>query len=188
MKKVLIACAGREGQTPAIAEALARRLSAEGLAPVVRDLSGRVAAEEAAGAWDYDATLLAAPVARGGLPAELSGFFMRHAVDIRSRPSAFVTVSLLAASHDAHELAGLREVADRFLFELGWHPECVEHVAGAVSDKQREMLAMAGDAGAVVAPPSMTGMMSPVAGAGSSDITDWPAIDRFVKRFSRFLA
>lgn len=179
MARILIAAASFEGQTERIAHHIARRL--EDRRHITR-LVNLTKHEPEAGADDYDATLLASPVHRGQLAPEICGFFARHAVAIRAHASALVTVSLTAASHDADELTGLRELTERYLFEMGWHPDMIEHVAGAVHDQQLNVIertvlhAIVRQHGEALEP------------SGHTEFTDWARLDRFIDRFASRVA
>jgi menaquinone-dependent protoporphyrinogen oxidase len=178
MARVLVVCASKEGHTEHIAHHVARKLEDARHVTRMINLSSH---DGEAGADDYDASILAGSVHRGGFAPELTSFLMRHAPAIRGRPSAFLTVSLSAASHDAHELAGLGEIADRFLFEAGWQPNFVEHVAGAVHDRQLNLIEK------VVLHSVVRQQGEDLDASGNTDFTDWKRLDRFVKEFSRKL-
>lgn len=175
MARVLVAYASKEGHTEHIAHHVARKL--EDLRQVTR-LINLTSHEGEAGADDYDASIIAGSIHRGGFAAELTSFLMRHGPAIRAHPSAFLTVSLSAASHDADELAGLAEIADRFLFEAGWQPDFVEHVAGAVHDRQLNLIEK------VVMHSVVRQHGQELEGSGNTDFTDWRQVDRFVKDFA----
>lgn len=174
MARVLVAYASTEGQTEHIAHHVARKLEDAGH---VTRLIGLSSCEGEAGADDYDASILASSIHRGRFAPELTSFLMRHGPAIRAHRSAFLTVSLSAASQDEKERAGLREVTDRFLFESGWQPDFVEHVAGAVHDRllsvfERAVLhAVVRQHGEELDP------------TGNTEFTDWPRLDTFVKSF-----
>jgi menaquinone-dependent protoporphyrinogen oxidase len=178
MARVLVAYASKEGHTEHIAHHVARKL--EDLRQVTR-LINLSSHDGEAGADDYDASIIAGSIHRGGFAPELTSFLMRHGPAIRTHPSAFLTVSLSAASHDAHELAGLGEIADRFLFEAGWQPDFVEHVAGAVHDRQLSLIEK------VVLHSVVRQHGHDVGAAGNTEFTDWRRLDRFVKSFSQKL-
>lgn len=175
MSRVLLAYASTEGQTEHIAHYVARKL--EDVGNVTR-LINLMSHEGEAGADDYDATILASSIHRGGFAQELTSFLMRHAPAIRSHTSAFMTVSLSAASHDPQEIAGLNEIADRYLFEAGWQPDFVEHVAGAVHDRQLNVIertvlhAIVRQHGEEIDP------------SGNTEFTDWKRLDNFAREFA----
>lgn len=137
MKRVLVVYGANQGHIGGIVEAVVGSLEANGLTPRMIDLS-RAADED--GVDDCDATIVVASVHRGRSDPALTGFVMRHGPMIRSHPSAFLSVSLSAASHNPDEQDALDELARHFLFDLGWEPDAVQHIAGAVLDSQLEIL------------------------------------------------
>lgn len=137
MKRILVVYASKQGHMETIVQHVARGLEDRGFATRLIDLLDHT---NEAGADDCDATIVAGSVHRGRGEPSLTGFIMRHGPAIRSRPSAFLSISLLAASHCSDEKAALDEMAQHFLFDLGWQPDFVEQFAGAVLDKQLEIL------------------------------------------------
>ena len=128
MRRILVAFASREGQTEKIAHHIARRLEDAGHLTRLIDLK---AGETEAGADDCDAAILAGAIHRGHHEQALARFIMRHAPALRRGHSAFLSVSVSAGSHNRADLQAVDEVVQGFLYELGWHPDCIEHVAGA---------------------------------------------------------
>ena len=174
MRRVLIAFTSHEGQTRTIAHHVARQIEDRG--PVCRliDLSED---RFEAGADDCDAAIVAGSIHRGAYDPLLAGFIMRHAASLHQVPSAFLSVSLAAASDDQDERAALDEIARRFLAEVGWMPDHIEHVAGALHDREmnfveREILHAIVDSKGVQRHPS-----------GHTELTDWPKLDAFIARF-----
>ncbi len=176
MKRILVAFASKEGHTERIAHHVARRLEDKGA--IVRLINLKTDNSEA-GADDCDATIIAGSLHRGHHDASLAGFLMRHGPAIRQHRSAFLSVSLSAASHDREEIAALDELVQRFLSELGWQPDAVQHVAGAILDRQLSMiekfiLHRAAEAHGETLHPS-----------GNTEFTNWERLDAFVDEFSR---
>ncbi len=205
MKRVLVAYASKQGHVDAIVRHVVRGLEKRGLATRVVDLMQH---SNEAGADDCDATIVAGSVHRGRGDPSLTGFVMRHGPAIRSHPSAFLSISLSAASHCSDEKAALDELAQHFLFDLGWQPDYVEQIAGAVLDKQLEILKSIASsfepATEVAAAPNggaasgkddpLAALMSfsfeptepePAAARSTAgEVTDWSVVDRFVERFA----
>lgn len=178
MNRILVAFATREGHTERIAHHVARGLEDRGC--VVR-LINLTAHDEEAGADDYDATIIAGSVHRGRQCPELTGFIMRHGPAIRARPSAFLSISLSAASHDKKEREALDELVRHFLFDIGWQPDYTEHVAGAICDRQlgvieQFVLHRAAEMHGESLHPS-----------GNTEFTDWAKLDAFIARFAKKL-
>lgn len=174
MARVLVVYYSKEGQTEHIAHRMARRL--EDARHVVRLINLREGGSEA-GADDYDATILAGSVHRGSFAPELMSFLMRHGPAVRSHVSAFVTVSLSAASHDETELSALNEIANRFLFEAGWHPDFTEHVAGAVHDDQLNVFEK------VILHQTVQQHGEELDPSGHTEFTDWSKLNAFLDAF-----
>lgn len=172
MRRVLIAFASREGQTEKIAHHIARRLEDSGHLARLIDLKAR---ESEAGADDCDAAIIAGAIHRGRHEQALARFIMRHAPALRRGPSAFLSVSLSAGSQNRADLQAVDEVVQGFLYELGWHPDRVEHVAGAV----REPLADRATAGL-----GMLGFGLVPEPTRETELTDWAKLDEFIASFA----
>lgn len=175
MARVLVAFASKEGHTELIAHHVTRKLEDKGHVVRLINLSTH---DGEAGADDCDASILAGSIHRGGFAGELSSFLMRHAPAIRSHPSAFLSVSLSAASHDPQELAAICEISNRFLFEAGWVPDFVEQVAGAVHDRQLNVIEK------VVLHSIVQQHGEQLDPSGNTDFTDWAKLDQFVGEFA----
>jgi menaquinone-dependent protoporphyrinogen oxidase len=174
MHRILVAFTSREGKTGHIAHHIARQIENKKLLTRVVDVS---AGETEAGADDCDAAIIAGSVHRGRYDAALTGFVMRHGPALRRVPSAFLSISLSAASDEPNERAAIDELAQRFLAEAGWAPETVVHVAGAVHDRSigvLERFALHTILWQHAVEPSP---------AGDTDLTDWAALDSFVRDF-----
>lgn len=175
MKRILVAYASREGQTEKIAHHMARRLEDKGLGTRVINL---IKGPTEAGADDCDAAILAASVHRGRHDQELSAFIMRHAPALRGVPTAFACVSLSAASVHAHDRAAIDELVQSFFYDIGWYPDRVEHVAGAVRDRQLSLLER------YAVHTVMYQKDIPNDPSGDTELTDWAAVDAFIDDFT----
>ncbi|MCL4764710.1 MAG: hypothetical protein KJZ80_00575 [Hyphomicrobiaceae bacterium] len=174
MQRYLVAFVTREGQTGKIAHHVARRIEDDGSLVRLIDIRAR---ESEAGADDCDAMVIAGSVHRGRFEPELAPFIMRHGEALRRSPSAFLAVSLSAASHEESERAAIDEIVQGHLAEVGWMPDLVHHAAGAVHDRQlnvieRAVLHAIVDSKGVERHPS-----------GDTELTDWAALDAFVRSF-----
>jgi menaquinone-dependent protoporphyrinogen oxidase len=174
MHRILVAFTSREGQTGHIAHHIARQIENKKLLTRVVDVT---AGETEAGADDCDAAILAGSVHRGRYDAALTGFVLRHGPVLRRVPSAFLSVSLSAASDEPSERAAIDEIAQRFLAEAGWAPETVLHVAGAVHDRSIGVL----ERFALHAILRQRGVEPRP--TGDTELTDWAALDDFVRDF-----
>jgi menaquinone-dependent protoporphyrinogen oxidase len=79
----------------------------------------------------YDAAILLSSVHVGHYQAAMSIFLNDHKKDLESIPNAFISVSLSAASTDADDVDGLREVTDYFYNQSGFIPQYEHLAAGA---------------------------------------------------------
>jgi menaquinone-dependent protoporphyrinogen oxidase len=174
MQRYLVAYVSREGQTEKIAHHVARQL--EDCDALVRLIDVK-AHETEAGADDCDAVIIAGSVHRARFDPELSAFIMRHGPALRRCPSAFLPVSLSAASHEPSDRAAIDEVVQNYLAELGWKPDEVFHVAGAVHDRQLNLL----ERTALHAILNMKGVEPHP--SGDTELTDWTALDEFLRGF-----
>lgn len=175
MARFLVAFASSEGQTEKIAHHVARRLEDAGHLTRLVDLKS---GESEAGADECDAAILAGSVHRSKHHPALGSFVMRHTAALHGMPTAFLSVSLTAASKDDRERRALDEVVHAFLHDVGWQPDRVEYVAGAVHDRElgpieRLALHVIVDAHGVERHPS-----------GNTELTDWVRIDDFVHAFA----
>lgn len=175
MTRVLVAYASREGQTEKIAKHIATKLSARGLEPVVVNLKQ---GSSEADVPSCSAAVIAGSVHRGRHDQELTGFIMRHGPTLRGGPSAFVCVSLSAASHDPNDRAAIDELAQSFLFDVGWHPDEIKHVAGAVRDSQLNILER------YTVHAVMYQKDIPSDPSGETELTNWQDVDDFSDNFA----
>lgn len=175
MARILVAYASSEGQAEKIAHHVARRLEDRDHLVRLIDLK---AGEGEAGADDCDAAILAGSLHLSRHDPALGRFILRHAAALHRFPTAFLSVSLTAASRDAGELRALDEVVRAFLHDVGWQPGRVELVAGAVLDRtlgplQRMVLHRIVDAHGVSRHAS-----------GNTELTDWPRLDAAIDAFA----
>jgi menaquinone-dependent protoporphyrinogen oxidase len=125
--KILIVYGTTEGQTAKIVEFVAKRL---------RFAGDDVTVLEAASAGVIDVTgfegaILAASVHVGMYQKPVLEFARAHANWLKRVPSAFLSVSLAAASSDSEELKSLETITEGFRAHTGWTNAEVHHVAGA---------------------------------------------------------
>lgn len=171
MTAVLIAFASREGQTRKICVHAARLLEAAGCTTQLIDLTLGAPDTWVAGC---DAAIVAGSVHRGRMDQTLLSFLMRNGPTLAHVPTAFMSVSLSAASVDAGARAAIDEVTTQLLYDVGWHPDQVLHVAGAVDVDQLNLLERC----AVHAVMQHRGVA--IESQGHTELTDWAAVDRFV--------
>lgn len=125
---VIVIYATVEGQT---------RKIARHIAGTVQSLGHDVTVFDAADLGDLDlgladAVIAAAPVHIGKFPASFVQWVADHAAELNDRRTAFVSVSLGAASQFDAERREIAAIADEFHAETGWHPSGLHHAAGAL--------------------------------------------------------
>jgi menaquinone-dependent protoporphyrinogen oxidase len=171
---VLVAFASHEGQTEKIAHHAARVIEDRGHLARLVD----VRADDTTDALEgIDAAILAASLHIGAHDPALAAFARQHAVRLGPMPSAFLSISLTAASADAAERAAIDQIVHSFQQATGWRPGRVALVAGAVHDREmnvieRYVIHRIVDAHGVERHPS-----------GDTELTDWPALDAFLRGF-----
>ncbi len=167
---ILIAYATTEGQTRKIARHAAAHLSALGRS--VELMSVTEASDLTLG--DYDGAILLASVHAGRYQSAFVNFVTSQKAALDAIPSAFLSVSLSAASHEPEDQEGIAGVVQSFVTETGWTPGTVEHVAGAFRFKQYDFLKS-------WAMRWIASRRDPDADpTGDTEYTDWAALDRFL--------
>lgn len=174
MLRFMVAFHSEEGQTEKVAHHVARQIENHGQ---VARLISTDDIEDISEVGGFDAAIVAGALHMGAYGFALKEFVFKHADDLNKVPSAFLTVSLSAASDDPLDLVGTERHALEFQQETNWTPEHREYVAGAVRDRQtgplkRLMIHTIMWMKGVKLDPS-----------GTTEFTDWPALDRFVKGF-----
>ena len=117
MSRILVLYGTTEGQTAKIARALANTLHAEGHAVDVL-----AAAPRTPNLGDYAGVVVAASVHGGRYQRPVQQWVAAHADELRSMPTAFVSVSLGVLQKDAKVQQEVAAILDRFLLGTGWTP------------------------------------------------------------------
>ncbi len=173
MAKVLIVYGTTEGQTAKIAQHIGdvgRRLGHDATVRQAADLEDEHLDE-------FAAVIVAGSLHEGRYQRAVRGFVERHKAFLAAHPSAFVSVSLAAASRDADERAEVRRIAADFAAASGWAPNRVESFAGALRYTQYSWLKRA--------------LMKRIAAKEGGDVdtsrdfeyTDWNEVTRFAEAF-----
>lgn len=128
MAKVLVVYGSTEGQTAKIAQHIG---------DAGRRLGHRVdvqAAGEApdADAGGYDDIIVGASLHEGRYQRSVRSFLEQHAAALASRPAAFFSVSLAAASRDQNERAEVERIMGEFFARTHWTPTLTASFAGAL--------------------------------------------------------
>jgi menaquinone-dependent protoporphyrinogen oxidase len=129
--RVLIAYGTAKGQTRKIAEFLAQRFREQAHGVELCELSLRQSEPEPE---HFDAIIVASPMLMGGYMRPVVRFAQHCRAELEAKPSAFVSVSMSAASDNQEEAqAELGKRVALFAKKTGWTPAKVEHVAGALA-------------------------------------------------------
>ncbi len=125
--KILLLFATTEGQTKKIANAVDRQIQAAG-----HDVSLANATDsDTPDPGEFDAVILAASVHMGRYQTSLVHYVHDHVASLNNTPSAFLSVSLSAASDEPDERSEIEAIANRLFDETRWRPSFVHHAAGA---------------------------------------------------------
>jgi menaquinone-dependent protoporphyrinogen oxidase len=171
MSKILLIHASCDGQTEAIAERIADRVTRLGHHVTVRPFDAPQTWREAGTA---DAIIVGGPIRVGRFPKGLEAFVGRRRNAIARVPNAFYSVSLSAAN--AEEPA--RRCMQKFGNATGWIPDDSAVFAGALRYTRYS--------------PALRFVMKLIsrANGGATDTsrdheyTDWAAVDRFAAAFA----
>jgi menaquinone-dependent protoporphyrinogen oxidase len=124
---ILIVYGTSEGQTRKVATFLADRFSGQSHAVQLVDAADVPKSLDPA---TYDAIIVAARVHASTYPRSVRRFVKRHRAALEARPSAFVSVSMLAAMKTAKTEAAIAGYVDRFIKATGWQPAHIHQAAG----------------------------------------------------------
>jgi menaquinone-dependent protoporphyrinogen oxidase len=176
---ILVLYGTTEGQTRKIARFIADRLAARGHVTMLID-----AAETEPG-FDlhaFDAAVVAASLHAGHYQSAVTNFARRHHATLNAMPTAFVSVSLSAASDDPDDLDGLARCVADFEHHTQWAPREVHHAAGAFRFSQYDFLKR----WAMKYIAYRKGQ--PTDTSKDYELTDWDALGAFVDGFAAKLA
>jgi menaquinone-dependent protoporphyrinogen oxidase len=172
---VLIAYATTDGMTARVAERIAETARATGCAVDVVDAA---ALPPDFDPTRYDRILLGASMHAQGYQRAAKRFVRRYTDALRSRPSGFFSVCLSILSKRPEERAASRRIAEQFPGQLGWKPDVVEIIAGALMFSRYGFLRRA--AMKSIAKKEM----GSVDATRDTIFTDWAAVDRFAREFA----
>jgi menaquinone-dependent protoporphyrinogen oxidase len=180
MSRILIVYGTTEGHTKEIAERLATAIEAEG--SDVRLCN----AESASGpevTENIDGVLVGGSVHLGQYQASLREFVQRNRDLLTRVPSAFFSVSLLAADSGEGAANEIEAIQQRFFRKTGWRSRRVENFAGALLYTRYNVFIR-----------QVFKLIVKSRGRAETDtsrdydLTDWPAVDRFAREFSLSIA
>lgn len=177
--RIAIIYATTEGQTLKIARRTAELCQAAGHEV---ELLNAVAVPADFIMAPYDAAVLLSSVHVGHYQAAMSTFLNDYKDDLTAIPNAFISVSLSAASTDQDDVDGLREVTDDFYKQTGFTP-LYEHLAAGAFRFTRYDFFKRWAMKLIAAQKGIDADTSK-----DLELTDWPALDAFVKEFLADLA
>jgi menaquinone-dependent protoporphyrinogen oxidase len=129
----------------------------------------------------FDAIVVGASIIARGHQKSVERFIRRELAVLRSKPSAFFSVSASAGSADPAGRAAAERLRDEFLRTVGWTPHLRASIAGAVNYTRYN--------------PFLRWYMkrASAAGGGSTDTsrdheyTDWGQVERFALDVARLV-
>jgi menaquinone-dependent protoporphyrinogen oxidase len=188
MARLLIVYGTMHGQTAKIAERMAEVTRGQGHTVDLADIE---ATSRAPSPVAYDAAIVGGWVRGGQHPRAVRDFVVANRTALAGMPSAFVSVSLFAASRRAEDQARAEAVVRAFQEETGWRPAHAAAVAGALRYTRWGWLGrrfmrfiwtvVAGCSG--WSPP-----VRPTDVARDYEYTDWAAVDRLAAELLADLA
>lgn len=125
--KVLIVYASSKGHTKKVAEFLQAEAERLNHKVTLEEVSGEGKSPD-----NYDAIIIASSIHVGQYNPLIVDYATRYKVLLNIVPSAFFSVGLYAARHDAKALEEVAKVTNTFLEVTKWKPFVIEQVAGAL--------------------------------------------------------
>ncbi|WP_138429845.1 menaquinone-dependent protoporphyrinogen IX dehydrogenase [Fodinibius saliphilus] len=125
--KLLIVYATTEGQTKKICSFLAQKAKEEG-----HNVTFINALERHIHPQQYDAAVVGASIHAGKYLQVVQKYVNENHKDLNHKPSAFISVSLTAASEKPQSNVDLPKITQLFLDSTRWNPTFIEQVAGAL--------------------------------------------------------
>lgn len=174
---VLIAFVSHDGQTARIAHRIGARLAAQALAVDVVDLRARACTPAG-----VRAVMIGAPVRYGRHDKALRRWVGQYRAALNALPSAFFSVSLVAASARPEDRDTAQALIESFARETGWTPDLAQSIAGALRYRQYNLLLrllmrrIARQSGG----PTDTSV--------DHDLTDWATVDALADAFAALAA
>jgi menaquinone-dependent protoporphyrinogen oxidase len=171
---LLIAYATTDGMTARIAERIAEAARAAGCNADVVDTA---ALPRNFDPNRYDRILLGASMHIQGYQRAARRFVQRYGDVLRSHKSGFFSVCLSILSKNPEERAEARRIAEQFPAKLGWKPDRVEIIPGALLFSRYGFLTR------VAMKAIAKKEMGSVDASRDTVFTDWLAVDRFAREF-----
>lgn len=179
MARILIVYGTTEGQTRKIAERLAAELGQLGQAVEVRDAT-TVAEPLSEGA--FDAVVIGASVHQGRHQAAVEHLVQANREVLERLPTAFFSVSLVAASPDAEDRKDAQDLIAAFCAKTGWQPSLTRSIAGALQYTEYDFLKR------WIMKLIARHYGGPTDSSRDYEFTDWDDVARLAREFAQLVA
>lgn len=173
---ILICYATTEGQTRKIAQAMTETAIEAGHRATCIDAT-IVEDDEIE---RHDAVIMAGSVHIGHYQSALVHRISTWLDKLKTKPNAFVSVSLAAASDDQDDLEGIEVCAQKLFEHTGWTPDHVHHAAGAFRYTQYDFFKRWAMRFIAMQKGASTDT------SHDTEYTDWDALKRFTREFLEF--
>lgn len=176
--KVLAVYGSTYGQAEAVMRRVAATLQAHG--HDVQTFKGDAVPADLA-VVGFDAVIVAASIIVGKYQAYIRAFVRRHAAALRTRPTAFISVSGTSPESVPEWQAAARKYVSAFALETGWEPRWTATFSGALRYQHYNLVTrwimkmIARRAG------------GPTDTSREYEFTDWSAVDRFASELGTAL-
>jgi len=127
--RILVFYGTTDGHTRKVAAAIARTIQSIGLEV---DLVDAKASRRKVTPQEYSGVIVAASVHAGGYQRTVRRWVKQHAAELRTRPSAFVSVCLAVLERSPKAARDLGAILQRFFRATEWHPTESKIVPGAL--------------------------------------------------------
>jgi menaquinone-dependent protoporphyrinogen oxidase len=173
--RVLVLYGTTEGQTRKISEFVSDRLKAIGHEASLVDAGDATASDIKL--RDFEGVFIAASVHAGRYQSAVQEFVRSRHQTLNGMRTAFLSVSLSAASKDPDDIKGIAECVRQFTIDTLWKPGEIHHVAGAFRFTQYDFFKRWG--------MKLIAYQKGVSTDTSHDqeMTDWIALARTVDEF-----
>lgn len=125
--KLLIVYGTTEGQTRKICEFLRVKAKERGHTVSMNDSTGAVLSP-----FGFDGVIIASSIHNDRFQASVEHYLKEQSKLLNNQISLLLTVSLAAAGEFHESWLELKQATNDLLENSGWHPDFVEHVAGAI--------------------------------------------------------
>ncbi|HSM40052.1 MAG TPA: flavodoxin domain-containing protein [Afifellaceae bacterium] len=173
---ILICYATTEGHTRRIAQAITETANEAGHKATFIDAT--VVEDDEIDR--HDAVIMAGSVHIGRYQSALVHRISTWLEKLKTKPNAFVSVSLAAASDDPDDLEGIEECAQKLFEQTGWTPDHVHHAAGAFRYTQYDFFKRWAMRFIAMQKGASTDT------SRDTEYTDWDALKRFTREFLEF--